>query len=1600
MNEERIAAYLNLIQELLACPSGEENQILNQSSELLDEGFVMVVLAKSLQATIEGEDHPARFLKSLAEQVAEYIGMELPEIENPQGLGHLMQNAPVLETLQQFIQADTWSKSQEYLAQYPELLGDDVDALLSQLMEMVTEQERSVLQEHRDLLQRCREIGIEQGFEEKRANVRAARMQSAQAELPPELMELVEDPQMRELLENPQMMGLVQDIFGALQESNIAPDDLEISVRVRPELMGRVAEMAMGGTGLGNLLNAENSGDALTQFWKQLLQAEMQSGGDAAAVHQVMRPYMGLIVPALGDVIAQSMPGLLAQYPDQAEGVAGLVEDTCTSIRQFPYGRYAEALEIAIRGYDVVLALGVYSPQGRAQTLNNLGVARSTQAEMGIEPAENLQKAITAYNQAAEILRQPGLEKDLSGTLNNLGNARLTQAEMGIEPAENLQKAITAYNQAAEILRQPGLEKDLSSTLNNLGVARSTQAEMGIEPAENLQKAITAYNQAAEILRQPGLEKDLSGTLNNLGNARLTQAEMGIEPAENLQKAITAYNEAAEIRRQPGLEKDLSGTLNNLGVARSTQAEMGIEPAENLQKAITAYNQAAEILRQPGLEKDLSGTLNNLGNARLTQAQMGIEPAENLQKAITAYNEAAEIRRQPGLEKDLSSTLNNLGNARLTQAQMGIEPAENLQKAITAYNQAAEILRQPGLEKDLSSTLNNLGIARLTQAEMGIEPAENLQKAITAYNQAAEILRQPGLEKDLSSTLNNLGNARSTQAEMGIEPAENLQKAITAYNQAAEILRQPGLEKDLSSTLNNLGNARSTQAEMGIEPAENLQKAITAYNQAAEILRQPGLEKDLSSTLNNLGNARLTQAERGIEPAENLQKAITAYNQAAEILRQLGLARNLATTLNNFSFAYQAQSRLPSNSPDEKQAALDNAYRSFQEALDRVEYLRGEIGANSEGYKRNFNEEWNKVYRGMVEVCLELGRYQDAIEYADRSKARNLVELMATRDAYPGGVIPDDIRQQLQELRQTIAAEDYRLQKEKNPDRTHLDQLRQEFQKKFPYKPLHFQAMQELLDEETAILEWYILEDKFLTFTLTREKLYLWTSSQEDRQKLIGWTVAYLTDYRNRNNSQWRETLAQRLEELPKILHLDEILQNLFKNFPKCQKLILIPHLYLHLFPLHALPVHLPSSPNPLLPEGEKGANSPSSPLSPLGRGAGGEGQSSPLSPLGRGAGGEGKFLQDLFPKGVTYAPNCQLLQQAQSRPRFNFNQLFAIQNPTNDIKWADTQVETIRKFFPQRKTLGTKATKANFLAQDLSQTHHLFFSCHGSFKPNSLLNSGLILADGVLSLENIIAKLNLKECSLVTLSACETGQVALDQTDEYISIASGFLLAGSPRVLMSLWSVDEASTALLLIKTYELLQKQPGKLAQALPAAQKWLRETTNSGFYAWVQKSPLLDDHWRKHLAQVFQIEQNKEGADFRPYESPYHWAAFCVVGQGEQKMARDRDKIEAFEVLLGEDLDYLLAPYRQALDELQLGDDDEQNAQAIETWLATREPLYQEYQKQLATLTAANPLLGPTTEMGIGGSKANTKGSTLEELLSNIKKRNTPPPPPEKS
>ncbi len=761
--------------------------------------------------------------------------------------------------------------------------------------------------------------------------------------------------------------------------------------------------------------------------------------------------------------------------------------------------------------------------------------------------------------------------------------------------------------------------------------------------------------------------------------------------------------------------------------------------------------------------------------------------------------------------------------------------------------------------------------------DLGDFIAQWMQEFVTQYPDKTEGVA--GLVGDTCTSMQQFPDGRYGEA---------LEIAIRGYDVVLALWADHPEKR--ASTLNNLGVAYGNRAEFGINPAANLDQAIAHYTEAAQIMRRRGLEKDLATTLTNLGVAYRNKAEFGINPAANLDQAIAHYREAVQIRRRLGLEKDLATTLNNLGFAYQRESQHYKDDPNRKPAALNHAYRSFAEALEQVEYLRGSI--TTEDYKRNFNEQWNRLYHGIVEVCLELGRYQDAISYADRSKARNLTELMATKDLYPEG-IDADTHQQLQALRQAMIAEDRRLQQHPNPDYTHLNQLRQEFQEKFPYKPLHFEQIQGLLDRETAILEWYILPDKFLTFTITLDPplappseggeqeadpseppflrgaggITLWTSSEKDHQNLIDWTSAYLNDYLNRDNSQWQENLSQRLEQLAQILHLDEILHNLREKFPNCKKLILIPHRFLHLFPLHALPVN------------EHGT--------------------------GVGATTGGLPLQELFPKGVVYAPNCQVLQQAQKRINQRpFNQLFAVQNPTQDLDFTDIEVAAIQSLFDPHQVLKhDQAEKAAILDGDkLKNAHCIHFSCHGYFNFEDALKSALLLAKSTFTpppppnedqssyiplkngnlldlgkcftIEDIL-RLDLRNCRLVTLSACETGITDFtSSSDEYIGLPSGFILAGSPNVVCSLWAVNDLSTALLMIRFYQNV-KNGETVTLALKHAQIWLRDVTVEGLQVWSSKLTL-----RPTYRQQFQRFSTME-ATAKPFASPYYWAGFWAIG-----------------------------------------------------------------------------------------------------------------------
>lgn len=72
-------------------------------------------------------------------------------------------------------------------------------------------------------------------------------------------------------------------------------------------------------------------------------------------------------------------------------------------------------------------------------------------------------------------------------------------------------------------------------------------------------------------------------------------------------------------------------------------------------------------------------------------------------------------------------------------------------------------------------------------------------------------------------------------------------------------------------------------------------------------------------------------------------------------------------------------------------------------------------------------------------------------------------------------------------------------------------------------------------------------------------------------------------------------------------------------------------------------------------------------------------------------------------------------------------------------------------------------------------------------------------------------------------LSACETGRGKPYSAEGVFGFTQAFMLAGTPRVIVSLWKVDDVATRALMVKFYELWKTMPA--ARALAKAQAYVR-------------------------------------------------------------------------------------------------------------------------------------------------------------------------------
>ncbi len=174
----------------------------------------------------------------------------------------------------------------------------------------------------------------------------------------------------------------------------------------------------------------------------------------------------------------------------------------------------------------------------------------------------------------------------------------------------------------------------------------------------------------------------------------------------------------------------------------------------------------------------------------------------------------------------------------------------------------------------------------------------------------------------------------------------------------------------------------------------------------------------------------------------------------------------------------------------------------------------------------------------------------------------------------------------------------------------------------------------------------------------------------------------------------------------------------------------------------------------------------------------------------------------------------------------------------------------------PVKISLGFEASRAAVLGLQEGGYRVVHFATHGVFNAEHPELSGIVLSmvdakgraqDGVLRLHDIY---NLKlSADLVVLSACSTGLGSIIKGEGMVGLTRGFMYAGSPRVVASLWRVEDLSTSELMKHFYSHMAKEGLAPAAALRQA----------------QRDMLKGRRWR----------------------SPYYWAGFVL--QGEWRPAR---------------------------------------------------------------------------------------------------------------
>ena len=556
---------------------------------------------------------------------------------------------------------------------------------------------------------------------------------------------------------------------------------------------------------------------------------------------------------------------------------------------------------------------------------------------------------------------------------------------------------------------------------------------------------------------------------------------------------------------------------------------------------------------------------------------------------------------------------------------------------------------------------------------------------------------------------------------------------------------------------------------------------------------------------------------------------------------------------------------------------------TFQLAIEMLNKLRQSFLDNQS--KEILAENVIPIFEGALEGTFTLAQldkdnshFDKAFQIAENGKAILLLESINETTALGFSGIPDSLLQQEKELKLDIAFYKKQLlqtSKEKAEKLKTIEiglfglekehqQLIQTFEEKYPdYHHLKYNTSiadlaavrKKLANDESALVEYFVGEKSLFLFSITKETAF--------------WKQIKKTPNFNKNIQLARELLIHPPEE--------ENAQRDFDNFTtaahelyqlligsanldtKIQQIKIIPDDILAYLPFEILLQQKPSS--------QKINYTPSHLPYLLNDYQISYNYSATL--LCR----EKRKVKKAAKDFIGFAPDFGPSTMADHAYRD------CIADQLQGLNCNKEEVQKISALFDGQALTGKLASKENF-QNNLQDYRILHLATHSCLDDSNPMLNKIFLQDGYLSNYDLY---NLQiNAELSVLSACNTGSGQLRRGEGVMSLSRGFMQAGCPSVLISLWAVEDCTTATLMSQYYQGLKAGKTK-DQALQDSKKHYLQNAN--------KLTAHPFYWAPFI-QFGAIE----AMEFKKDWTFFHWALLALLGLflalgGKQYLARKK-------------------------------------------------------------------------------------------------------------